>query len=169
MGCIGVLFSVDEEIVEHIKSLPMEQRPYYISEELEDLFFEEYPEKTAELDEYWDIIHRAITNGTLSFDTDEYPLNAMVLGGDVLYFDGDKYDDYIIVAKNPEMVQKLAVDISKLTKSEFKRGFLRIGNDYSENLSNDDVENAWECLQDTIPFLKLAAKNKQWVLFTVDQ
>ena len=50
MSCLGVLFAVPEDVVKHIRALPMAQRPEYISDELEEEYFEEYPERTAELD-----------------------------------------------------------------------------------------------------------------------
>ena len=48
MSCLGVLFAVPEDVVKHIRALPMAQRPEYISDELEEEYFEEYPERTAE-------------------------------------------------------------------------------------------------------------------------
>lgn len=169
MSCLGVLFAVPEDVVSHIKSLPMEQRPVYISEELEDLYFEDYPERTAELDKTWDAIHRALTDGSLCFDCKDYPLGNTVLGGEVLYYDGDKYDDYIITAKSPLMVSELAKGLDKLTKAQFKRGYDKIDDSYPEPLSKEDMELSWEYLEDAVPFFRFAAEHGLWVLFTADQ
>ncbi len=169
MSCIGVLFAVPEETVEHIKSLPMAERPVYISEELEDLYFDDYPERTAELDKAWDAIHRALTDGSLCFDCAGYPLGGAILGGEILYYDGEEYDDYIITAKPPLMVAEVAKRLSKLTKAQFKKGYDSIDDSYPEPLSKDDMEYSFEYLQDAIPFFRFAAEHGLWVLFTADQ
>lgn len=125
MSCLGVLFAVPEDVVKHIRALPMAQRPEYISDELEEEYFEEYPERTAELDKAWDAIHRSLTDGTLSFDCESYPLGGAVLGGELLYYDGDKYDDYIITAKSPSMVRELYSWLVKLTKSSSGKAIVK--------------------------------------------
>lgn len=165
---IGVLFAVPEETVEHIRSLPVEERPVYISEELEDLYFEDYPERTAELDTAWDAIHRSLTDGSLCFDCKDYPLGGVILGGEVLYYDGDKYDDYVITAKSPLTVSELVKGLEKLTKAQFKRGYDSIDDTYADEKSREDTENSWEYLQDAVPFFRFAAEHGLWVLFTAD-
>ncbi|MGN0623301.1 MAG: DUF1877 family protein [Oscillospiraceae bacterium] len=169
MSCLGVLFAVPEEVVEHIKSLPMAKRPEYISCELEEEYFEEYPERTAELDKSWDAMHRALTDGTLSFDCGEYPLGGVILGGEILYYDGEEYDDYIITAKAPQQVEALYKELEKLTKAQFKKGYKKIDDTYPDSLSDEDMEYTWEYLEDAVPFFRFAAAKKLWVLFTADQ
>lgn len=169
MSCLGVLFAVPEDVVKHIRALPMAQRPEYISDELEEEYFEEYPERTVELDKAWDAIHRSLTDGTLSFDCESYPLGGAVLGGELLYYDGDKYDDYIITAKSPSMVRELYSWLVKLTKKQFREGYSKIDETYPDELSGEDLEYSWEYLQDSIPFFRLAAEKDLWVLFTADQ
>lgn len=166
---LGVLFAVPSETVEHIRSLPMSERPVYISEELEDLYFEDWPERTAELDKAWDAIHRSLTDGSLCFDCGEFPLGGVILGGELLYYDGEEYDDYIITAKSPLQVSDLAGELEKLTKARFKRGYDSIDDTYPEPLSKEDMEYSWEYLQDAVPFFRHAAKQGLWVLFTADQ
>ena len=166
---IGVLFAVPAETVEHIRSLPMPERPVYISEELEDLYFEDYPERTAELDKAWDAVHRSLTDGSLCFDCKEYPLGGVILGGELLYYDGEEYDDYIITAKSPLEVSHLAEGLEKLTKAQFKRGYDSIDDTYPEPKSKEDMEYSWEYLEDAVPFFRHAAGQGLWVLFTADQ
>ena len=166
---LGVLFAVPSETVEHICSLPMRERPEYISEELEELYFEDYPERTAELDKAWDAIHRSLTDGSLCFDCKEYPLGGVILGGELLYYDGEEYDDYIITAKSPLEVSRLAEGLGKLSKAQFRRGYDSIDDTYPEPKSKDDMEYSWEYLEDAVPFFRHAAKQGLWVLFTADQ
>ncbi|MBR6102959.1 MAG: YfbM family protein [Ruminococcus sp.] len=166
---LGVLFAVPGETVEHLKSLPAEERPVYISEELEELYFEDYPERTAELDKAWDAIHRALTDGSLSYDCSGWPLGGVILGGEVLYGGCEDQDDYIITAKPPIMVSELAKGLETLTKAKFKRGYDAIDSTYPEPLSKEDMEYSWEYLGDAVPFFTFAAKHGLWVLFTADQ
>ena len=165
---IGVLFAVPQETVEHIKSLPMAERPVYISDELEDLYFEDYPERTAELENSWDAVHRSLTDGSLCFDCSGFPLGGVVLGGEILYYDGEQYNDYVITAKPPLMVSELSKNLDKLTKAQFKRGYESIDDTYPDELSKDDMECSWEYLEDAVPFFRFAAKHGLWVLFTAE-
>ena len=169
MGCIGVLFAVPEETVEHIRSLPMAERPVFISETLEDEYFDDYPERTAEVEDMWDAIHRSLTDGSLCFDCRQYPLGGVILGGEILYFDGEKYDDYIITAKRPLEVAGLAGELEKLSKAKFKKGYDLIGDDHAGEKSRADMEQAYEFLEDIVPFYRLAAEQGLWVLFTAEQ
>ncbi|WP_124097939.1 YfbM family protein [Ruminococcus sp. Marseille-P6503] len=169
MSCLGVLFAVPEDVVGHIKALPMEERPEYISLSLEELYFEDYPERTAELDKAWDAIHRSLTDGTLSFDCGEYPLGGVILGGEILYYDGAEYDDYIITAKSPEEVKNIYTQLAGLTKKQFREGYDKIDETYPDERGDEDFEYSWEYLQDAVPFFRLAAEKGLWVLFTADQ
>ncbi|MBR1764144.1 MAG: YfbM family protein [Ruminococcus sp.] len=169
MSCLGVLFAVPEETVEHLRGLPMDERPAFISEELEEEYFEEYPERTCELDKSWDAIHRALTDGSLCFDCGGYPLGGVILGGELLYFDGEEHDDYIITAKPPLMAAELVKGLEALTEKQFKQGYDRIDDTYPDELSKEDMEYSFEYLQDAVPLFRFAAKHGLWVLFTADQ
>lgn len=169
MSCLGVLFAVDELTVERIRKMDMAQRPDYISEDLEELYFEEYPERTCELDKSWDAMHRALTDGKLCFDCGEYPLGAAILGGEILYFDGEEYDDYIITAKDPEQVKTVYEALSALSEKDLKKGYNKIDPEEYEDKGKEDYEYTLEYLQDSIPFWRFAAEHGLWVLFTADQ
>ncbi len=39
-------------------------------EEIEDIFFDKYPEYTCELDKSWDAMHRMLTDGNLNFENE---------------------------------------------------------------------------------------------------
>ena len=169
MSCLGVLFAVPEETVEHIRQLPMNERPVFISQELEDEYFEDYPERTCELDKSWDAMHRALTDGTLCFDCKDFPLGGVILGGELLYFDGEEHDDYIITAKPPLMAAELVKRLEKLSKAEFRRGYEKIDDTYPDETSKEDLEYTWEYLEDAVPLFRYAEKHGLWVLFTADQ
>lgn len=168
MSALGVLFAVGGDVIEQLRGMPLEERPVYISEELEDLYFEDYPECTYELDKSWDAMHRALSDGTLSFDGTD-PLSLAILGGEKLYFD-DSHDDYIITAKTPEQVGEIAEALSALTDEQFTERYNAISDDgYNDLKSPEDLEYTLEYLRDSIPFWRNAAKQGLWVLFTADQ
>ena len=169
MSCLGVLFAVDELTVERIRNMKMSERPGYISEELEELYFEEYPERTCELDKAWDAMHRALTDGTLCFDCTGFPLGLAVLGGEILYFDGAEYDDYIITAKSPEQVRSVYEGLAALSEKDLKKGYDKIDPEEYEDKGREDYEYTLEYLQDSLPFWRFAAERGLWVLFTADQ
>lgn len=168
MSALGVLFAVGGEIIEKLRKMPLEERPVFISEELEELYFEDYPECTYELDKSWDAMHRALSDGRLSFDGTD-PLSLAIMGGERLYFD-ESHDDYIITAKSPEQVAEISEALSALTDELFTERYNAIpDSEYGDLKSPDDLEYTLEYLRDSIPFWTYAAKQGLWVLFTADQ
>lgn len=167
MEGIGVLFAVDEPVVNKLRSIKTALRAEYISEEIEELYFEEYPERTAELDTAWDAMHRALTDGTLCFDCTDQPLGMAILGGELLYFDGVKYTDHIITVKNPGEVKAVYEGLSALSEKEIKKGYDKIDPEEYGDKSKADLEYMLEYLEDSIPFWKFAAEKGLWVIFSV--
>ena len=168
MSCLGVLFAVGKDIVDKMKKMPLESLPGYISEELEELYFEEYPEQTFELDKSWDAMHRALTDGSLSFDSEGAPALA-ILGGERLYYDED-HTDYIITVKTPEQAKTVYEALSALTDKEFKKRYNAIPDEeYGEFKSAEDLEYTLEYLHDSLSFWRYASEHGLWVLFTADQ
>ncbi|MCD7741113.1 MAG: YfbM family protein [Ruminococcus sp.] len=168
MSSLGVLFAVDKSVVEHIRSLKMSGRPEYISNELEELYFEDYPERTCELDKTWEAQHRALTDGSFCFDHEGFPLGMAILGGEILYFDGKQFDDYIITLKTPDEVAQVYSGLKGLSKKDFKKGYEQIDKAEYEDKCDEDFEEAYEYLLDSVPFWRFAAEHKLWVLFTAD-
>ncbi len=168
MGCSGVLFAVEEKVVEHIRSLPEEKRFDYITDELEEEYFEDYPERTAELGEVWEEIHLSLTDADLSLNVDceKHPLGGVVLGGELLCCHEVNYEQYIISAKSPELVKTVLKHLERLSKAKFRKGYDRLDQEFPCTFSLDNFEPAWEHLQDAIPFFRNAEKKGLWVLFT---
>ena len=167
MSCLGVLFAVTEKEVDILRKKSVDDRPEYISEELEELYFEDYPERTYELDKSWDAMHRLLTDGTLSFGGED-PLAKVILGGEVLYFDED-HDDYIITVKTPDEVKKVYEALNGLEDGEIRRRYFAIPADEYEDKDEEDYEYTLEYLRDSLSFWRYAAEKGLWVLFTADQ
>jgi len=51
MSCLGVLFSLDEKEVEKLKSYDADsERLEYLQHGIEEIYFEKFPDRIAELD-----------------------------------------------------------------------------------------------------------------------
>jgi hypothetical protein len=167
MSCLGVLFSLDAEEVETIKAFKSdEERLEYLQEEIEELYFEKYPERIGELDKSWDALHRSLTDGRLAYENGSYPLNHVIMGGEILYTKGD----YIITLKTPGQVKKIASEIIRIDAGVLKAGYKKIiAKDYGSPLTEDDFEFTWSWFEDSKEFWQHAAEENRYVLFTADQ
>lgn len=166
MSCLGVLFSLDEAEVEKLKKISTnDNRLDYLQEEIEETYFEKYPQRLAELDKSWDALHRSLTNGYLEWENGEFPENHIILGGEMLY----QEDDYIMILKSPDQVREIAKTIDTITREKLKEGYFRIpAEDYVE-LTEEDFEYTWSWFNASKEFWKLASKENRYVLFTADQ
>lgn len=179
MGCLAVLFALNEQEVEKLRSVPRKERAEYMHEEIEEIFFDKFPQYTQELDKSWDAMHRMLTDGNLSFENKCSPLCNVIFGGDPLYgitresgevVVPDEEDDEFMILKTPRQVEEVAEELSKLTRTACHEQYFRIDEeDYGYPLSEEDFEYTWEWLEISMDFWKNAAREKRYVLFTVDR
>src|SRR5262245_7498003 len=167
MACRGVHFAITVEEAEHLRSIKdEEERLNHLNEVIEEFYFDEQPEFKAENDKAWDAIHRALTDGQITWDNGFYPMNHVVLGGELLYTE----DDYIMSLKSPEQVRDIAEAISTMTEREFRRRYFAIDQEsYDFPLSDEDYQYTWGWFQEVRDLYQRAARDGRCVLFTVDQ
>jgi hypothetical protein len=167
MAFLGVLFSLDEKTVLKLKSFESDgDRLNYLQEEIEEDLMSNHPDKFAELDKSWDALHRSLTDGKLEWSNGTFPLNHVVLAGELLYHE----DDYIMSLKTPEQVLKIANAIGAITEENLREGYNKIDSQaYGFELTDEDFEYTWTWFQESLEFWKKAATEKRYVLFTVDQ
>jgi hypothetical protein len=167
MGCRGVHFALTDGEVEHLRSLPSEQdRLEYVLEDLEDAYFSEHEEYLAESDKAWDAMHRALAGGELTWDDGEYPLNHVVLAGELLYTE----TNYIMSLKSPEQVRDIAAALAGLTEAEFRRRYFAIEPEsYGCPVNEEDFAYTWDWFQNVRRLYTNAAVDNRHVLFTADQ
>jgi len=67
MSCLAVLFALDEQDVEKLRTVKRSERAYYMHNNIEEVFFDVYPAYVCELDKSWDAMHRMPTDGNLNF------------------------------------------------------------------------------------------------------
>lgn len=180
MGCLAVLFALNEQEVENLLAVERSDRSQYMHEKIEETFFEGFPEYMCELDKSWDAMHRMLTDGNLNFENKYPPLCNVILGGEFVYglmrkpsgevvIIDDEDDEYMIL-KMPEQVMKIVEALPKRTKEECRKCYDMIDEgDYGMELDNEDFEYAWGYFQESLDFWKRAAAEKRYVLFTVDR
>lgn len=172
MACRGVFFALDEKAVQLLKSEKRSDIVEYLQENIEEVYFADYPSQVAEIDKAWDAAQRAFSESELDFipTTGTYPGNIIVLGGEVLYGDNDEESGYIITLKTPTEVADICHFLSNLSEAEFRELYFKIDADkYEFGVDEQDFKYTWDWLIDTLKFWKSAAEKKQWVIFSVDQ
>lgn len=167
MSCLGVHFALSNEDVVNIRAINNEQeRLAYLQEEIEERYLDEPGTYAAESDKAWDAIHRTLTDGRLTWDGGAYPLNHVVLAGDLLYTE----DDYIMSLKSPTQVRDINTELENITKESFRKRYLSISpSEYGMELSDDDFSYTWEWFENVRQLYRRAAAENLHVLFTADQ
>lgn len=167
MGCLGVHFALDAKSVQKLKSLPSEaERLEYLIEELEEEYFANRKERLAETDKAWDAIHRTLTDGEIGRDNGIYPLNHVILGGELLYTGGD----YVMSLKIPAQVRDIAAVLKDVSEEQFRKAYLRIDpSSYGFPVSEEDFGYTWSWFQSLRDFYYRTAEAGLYVLFTADQ
>jgi hypothetical protein len=166
MGCLGVHFSLDEQIVNELRSYKRESaRLNYVQEKLEEGLWEKRPELGCETDKSWDAIHRTLTDGDLAWRNGQYPLNQVILGGELLY----TKQDYISL-KTPQQVQDAAAALRGITKKQFRERYFNIDPEkYGSPIDDEDFDYTWTWFESLRKFWYQATKDNRYILFTADQ
>lgn len=166
MACRGVHFSIDDPTVQLLKGIRDEQaRLGFVQEQIEEVYFADKRHWLAQTDKAWDWIHRALTDGELAWDNGTYPLNHVILGGELLYTE----PDYILSLKTPRQVADAAAELVTISESDFRDGFSKIGEFEIEHSFEEDLEYSWNWFLTLREFWLRAAEEERFVLFTVDQ
>jgi hypothetical protein len=167
MGCLGLHLALTTAEVAELKSFKDDSdRLEYFQSELEDGYFSQHADLIAESDKAWDAMHRALSDGELSYTSGPYPLRLAVIGGEPIY----AADDYIMSLKSPLEVKDIAAAIAKVTKEELRRGYECINPDkYGFPKSEEDFEYTWDWFTHVVTFFQTAAAQGRHVLFTASQ
>jgi DNA polymerase III sliding clamp (beta) subunit (PCNA family) len=167
MPCLGVLFSLDKDTILKLKAFSTDdKRLEFVQEEIEASYFDNFPQRMAELVQSWDALHRSLTDGKLTYTNGTFPLNHVIMGGEIIY----NADNYIMTLKTPEQVKEIATEVIKIDKDNLKQRYYNIDEvDYEFPLTEEDFEFTWEWFDLSKEFWKLASEENRFVLFTVDQ
>lgn len=160
----GVHFAIRKEQYEKLLAVESDDElKEIIQEEIEEEWDEEWLRET---DKAWDAIHRSLTDGKLGYENGNYPLNAVILGGEQLYGG----DDYIVALVKPEQAIEVAEALKSIDKEFFKEGYDKIDReDYDGPHGADDFEYTWEWFKGLQELFEKAGNTGRAIIFTVDQ
>ncbi|WP_431113064.1 YfbM family protein [Variovorax paradoxus] len=166
MSCLGVHFALTREDAMALQAIDNDDdRLEFVTDEIEERYFEN-ENCLAESDKAWDAMHRALSDGSLSWTGGTYPLNHVVLGGSSLYGKGD----YIMSLKTPSQVRDIAKALALIGEDEFRRCYDNINAEaYGSDLSQEDFASTWESLVGVKALYEKALVEDRFVLFTADQ
>jgi hypothetical protein len=164
MGSRGVLFAIDDAIARKLKRAAGDDDAVFeLIEEVEEAWDTPY---LAETDKAWDAIHRALTDGNLTWDNGEYPLNHAILGG----IDVIAADDYIALLKEPDQVRDVADALDGIDDAGMAARYATIvPPDYAPEYGDEDRDYTVEWFGGVRALYRAAADAGRWVLFTADQ
>ncbi|MGJ7535452.1 MULTISPECIES: YfbM family protein [Variovorax] len=167
MSCLGVHFALTQDDATALEAIEDDDaRLEYVTEEIEARYFEEAEAYVAESDKSWDAMHRALSDGTLSWTGGAYPLNHVVLGGRSLYSN----DDYIMSLKTPAQVRDIAAALEPIGEAEFRQLYNNINaKNYDGDISDEDFEYTWTWFVGVKDLYAKASAEGRFVLFTADQ
>ncbi len=165
MSCLGVHFAIEANHVEQLRSLQTDQEKLnFVLEHVEEELYD--TDHAAASDKSWDAMHRTLSDGYLTWDGGEYPLNHTVLGGEQLY----SGNDFIMSLKSPAQVAEIASVLTTIDNNDFHSRYFAIpARDYDAVLDDDDLEYTWSWFQDVRALYQRAAEDGRYVLFTADQ
>ena len=118
----------------------------------------------AESDHAWNAIHRCLTNGSLLYESGQYPLNHCICGGQQLYSN----ENYTVCFVSAAQVKDVAIALSQITELWLRERYFAIPVDDYGALSSSDFEYTWEWLQEVRRLYKKASTEDRAVIFTVD-
>jgi hypothetical protein len=164
MACLGVHFVLTDADVATLRDLETDDaRIEYLGDVIEQR--ELNGPGAAESDKAWDAMHRALSNGELTLDGGDYPLNHVVLGGEMLY----EGEDYLMSLKTPAEVSDIALALRGLSEPDFRKLYETIGADYDGERGDEDFAYTWRSFQLVRSLYLRAAEQGRHVLFTADQ
>jgi hypothetical protein len=167
MSCLGVHFALTQSEVDTLRSFKDEQdRVNHLNDVLEEEYFKQHRDFIAETDKSWDALHRALSDGELTWEGGDYPLNHVVLAGELLCSE----ESYIMSLKTPEQVKDIAIALNRITEDEFRRRYFNIDKEtYLQPLSEEDFGYTWGWFDGVRELYNRAAAANRFVLFTADQ
>ncbi len=109
---------------------------------------------------------QSVADGQLTWDGGKYPLNHVVLGGELLY----TRPDHISSLKTPQQVRDMAKALPSITAADFRRRYFAIdAKSYGFPMSEEDLEYTWDWFQGIRELFARAAAAGRYVLFSASQ
>jgi hypothetical protein len=162
MSARGVHFAVSSTQARKLLAARSDRKLMSLIEQIEDTWDEPF---LVESDKAWDAIHRCLTDGSLLYESGEYPLNLCICGGRQLH----RGDDYTVSFVSARQVKDVATALGKITRTGMRKRYALIdADDYASDIGEDDFAYTWQNFLEVRRFYRRAAKAGRAVLFTVD-
>jgi hypothetical protein len=112
--------------------------------------------------QWWDPIHRSLTDGTLDPEGGEMPLNHVVLGGKQLA----KGTDYFMNLVRPDLTPFVAEALHDMKEPDFRQKYFALGaSNYGVPLTEKEYALIWHKVQELRTFFEYCAEERFAVLF----
>ena len=162
MAARGVHFAVTADQLSALTNANGDEELMAVVEKIEDAWDREF---LAQSDKAWDAIHRCLTDGSLLYESGEYPLNHVICGGRQLCEGGD--DTVSLVTS--DQVKDVANALESLTKEWLRSRYFSLlkPDEYDNEIGEDDFEYTWDWFEEVRELFKKAVANGRAVIFTV--
>jgi hypothetical protein len=161
MSARGVHFAVSKTQVDALLAAKSDRKVLEIVEQIEEAWQKPL---LVESDKAWDAIHRCLTDGSLLYESGEYPLNLCICGGLQLY----EKRGYTVSFVFLDQVQDVAEALSQVTRQWMRQQYDLMDDDYDGEKDDEDFRYVWSNFLDVREFYRRAAKANRAVIFTVD-
>jgi len=112
----------------------------------------------------WDPIHRVLTDGTLSYNADEFPNDHCVLGGRRLH----EGLDFEVIMVRPDIVILVAESLHKMKRAEFSAKFMALDPaEYGHEPTEAEGDAVWAMFKLIRQLFEDASGEHAAVVFTV--
>ena len=114
----------------------------------------------------WDPIHRVLTDGTLSHDTDDFPNDHCVLGGRRLH----EGKDFEVIMVRPDIVILVAESLHKMKRAEFSEKYMALDPaDYGHTPTESEGDIVWGMFKLIRQLFEFASTEHSAVVFSVER
>lgn len=158
----GVHFALTDAQTKALFAAKNQREIMSVIEEIEEEWDKEY---LAASDKAWDAIHRCLTDGSLLYESGEYPLNHCICGGQQLY----QGEDYTVSFVSANQVKDVVAALDEITYAWLReRYFAMPQHDYGYELNEEGFEYTWNWFQEVKRLYQKATVANRAVIFTVD-
>jgi hypothetical protein len=163
MSALGVHFALTTAQARNLLAAKSDRKLIALIEQIERAWERPF---VVETDKAWDAIHRCLTDGTLLYESGEYPLNLCICGGRQLH----RGRDYTVSYVTAGQVKDVAAALGKVTRKWMRKQYDAIDpEEYDEvEMGDEDFDYTWEYFLAVRRFYKRAAAANRAVIFTVD-
>ena len=113
------------------------------------------------------VIHRCLTDGSLLYESGEYPLNHVICGGRQLH----QGEEYTVSLVTPEQVRDISAALAPLTEDWMRERYFSLlkADSYDGEIGDEDFGYTWTWFESVRDLYRKAAASGRAVIFTVDQ